>query len=291
METRWLHTTSENLPKLRDESKGVCVIPMGCIEKHGLHLPLGTDIIHASELAYAASQLETFTVFADYTFGSVPANYPKAPFGTIAIDDRLNWDYLEALCEQIARWGYNKIVVYNGHGGNNAFLTAFSRCLNMKKRNFAFFVNNLKLLLPHYMAEHLLEKGTGSIPELTKEDEDLILGWHNDKIEYGHGCVGETAYIMANNPQDVKMERLGIESGLHQHKTGHLKKAGMAFGFSWDIDYPNNLSGHDPVGMNQRIANAAFRMNAQLFAEQVKVLKDDETTLNWMREKQEGWNS
>ena len=50
METRWLYVTSEELEKLRDEVKGVCVIPMGAIEKHGLHLPLGTDIIQASFL-------------------------------------------------------------------------------------------------------------------------------------------------------------------------------------------------------------------------------------------------
>ena len=290
METRWLHTTSEDLPKLRDASKGVCVIPMGCVEKHGLHLPLGTDAIEASELAYAASQLETFTVFGDFIYGSVPTNYPQAPFGTIAIDDRLNWDYLEALCEQIARWGYSKIVVLNGHGGNNFFLNAFSRNLGMKKRNFVFYIYNIKLVLPHYMAEYLMENGSGSVPGLTKEDEAQIIRWHEDNIEYGHGGVCETAYVMANNPQLVKMDRLGVESGLSLHKTDHLKKARMNFGFAWDINYPNNLSGHDPVGMNQRIAKAAFQMNARLMAESVKVVKEDDLPLNWLMEKQEGWN-
>ena len=43
METRWLYTTSENFPALVEASKEVCVVPLGCVEKHGLHLPLGTD--------------------------------------------------------------------------------------------------------------------------------------------------------------------------------------------------------------------------------------------------------
>lgn len=51
METRWAYTTSENFTSLIDESKGVCVIPMGCLEKHGTHLPVGTDIIQASRMA------------------------------------------------------------------------------------------------------------------------------------------------------------------------------------------------------------------------------------------------
>ena len=43
METRWLYTTSENFPALVEASAKTCVIPMGCVEKHGLHLPLGTE--------------------------------------------------------------------------------------------------------------------------------------------------------------------------------------------------------------------------------------------------------
>ena len=63
METRWLYKTSSNFAALREESKNVCVIPMGCVEKHGLHLPLGTDILHASHIAYLASQVEPVCIF------------------------------------------------------------------------------------------------------------------------------------------------------------------------------------------------------------------------------------
>ena len=50
METRWLYNTSETLPNLCEAADKTCVIPMGCVEKHGLHLPLGQDIIQASQL-------------------------------------------------------------------------------------------------------------------------------------------------------------------------------------------------------------------------------------------------
>ena len=45
METRWLYTNSYDFPALREASAYTCLIPMGCVEKHGLHLPLGTDIL------------------------------------------------------------------------------------------------------------------------------------------------------------------------------------------------------------------------------------------------------
>ena len=68
METRWLYRTSGDFAELRDAAGGVCVIPMGCIEKHGTHLPLGTDILKGSEVTYRASQIEPVCVFADFTF-------------------------------------------------------------------------------------------------------------------------------------------------------------------------------------------------------------------------------
>ena len=138
METRWLYTTSPDLKALREESKGLCVIPMGCVEKHGLHDPLGTDIIRASHVAYEASKLETATVFADFTFGDMPMGSPTVPDGTITIDPELQITLLEALCEQIARWGYTKILVLNGHGGNKPLLDVFARRMANKKRNFVF---------------------------------------------------------------------------------------------------------------------------------------------------------
>ena len=144
METRWLYTTSENFHALREASNDTCIIPMGCVEKHGLHLPLGTDIIAASSLAYAASQIETVCVFPDFIFGDVPENSPNAPAGSVTLKLETEMLLLEELCEQIARHGYKKILVLNGHGGNSHWLAAFSRKLANKKRSFVFDARGLE---------------------------------------------------------------------------------------------------------------------------------------------------
>ena len=97
METRWLYVTSEELEQLRDQVGGVCVIPMGAIEKHGLHLPLGTDIIQASYFAYAASQIEPVCVFADFPFGDLSCGRPSSPCGTISLPMETEMLLLEQL--------------------------------------------------------------------------------------------------------------------------------------------------------------------------------------------------
>ena len=85
METRWLYTTSENFTALREASADTCVIPMGCIEKHGLHLPLGTDTIQASHIVWEASKIEPVCVFPDFIFGDLSENTPHTPAGTISL--------------------------------------------------------------------------------------------------------------------------------------------------------------------------------------------------------------
>jgi len=50
--------TSPKFVKAVDLAGGVCVIPLGIIEKHGPHLPLGTDLYEAREVAFHAAEKE-----------------------------------------------------------------------------------------------------------------------------------------------------------------------------------------------------------------------------------------
>ena len=289
METRWLHTTSESFPALVEASAKTCVIPMGCVEKHGLHLPLGTDIIHSSHIAYEASKLETVCIFPDFVFGDVPGG-PAMPAGSISVPVEMEIALLEQLCDQIARNGFEKIIIYNGHGGNKPWLSTFLRNLMNKKRDYVCMVADIKLQAPHKMAEYLEANGTGSIPELSPEDERLLLDYHEMGMKIGHGGMGETSYLMAIAPDSVKMDRLGIVSGLSTGEADYLKDAGIQImNGGWDVNFPNALSGHDPIGCNERIGRAAVRMEAERLANAIKVVKEDKNLLRWHANFQKGW--
>ena len=179
METRWLYRTAEDFNELRKASNDTCLIPMGCVEKHGLHLPLGTDIIHSSHIAHVASQMETVCVFPDFTFGDVPEAFPNTmPAGSITLPVETEMLLLEQLCEQIARHGYRKILIYNGHGGNQVWLQTFMRKMDSIRTDFIISYVMMDLPVPHKMAQFIEANGSGSIPELTKEDEELIIKYH-----------------------------------------------------------------------------------------------------------------
>ena len=288
METRWLYTTSECFPDLVKASAKTCIIPMGCVEKHGLHLPLGTDNIHSTHIAFEASKLETVCVFPTFFFGDVPGG-PAMPAGSISMPVKLEMELLEHLCDQIGRNGFEKIIILNGHGGNNPWLNTFLRDVMNRKKDYVVCYVMLKLQTPHKMAEYLEAHGAGSIPELTPEDEKLLADYHEMGMQIGHGGMGETSYLMAICPECVKMDRLGIESGLSTHEADYLNEAGITImNGGWDINYANAYHGHDPIGCNERIGKAAVRMEAERVAHAIKVVKEDQNLLRWHAQFQKG---
>ena len=296
LETRWLYTTSENFPALVEASKGVCVIPMGCVEKHGLHLPLGADILQASHIVQMAAELEPVCVFPDFTFGDVSCNAPVKPSGwmpagSITLSVETEMLLLEELCEQISRNGFKKILICNGHGGNIPWLNTFLRKLTNRKHDFVCAVYGCRSSQStKRLCEHLQEHGRGSVPYLTTADEDYLLEFHATPKITGHACIGESAVTMGVYPETVHLDRLGIESGLPTHVTDYLKDAGIQIAdYGWTQQYPNNYSGHDPLGLTETIGKAALWIQARYMAQAFKVFKEDENVLKWHQEMQKGW--
>ena len=285
METRWLHTTSENFTALREESKDTCIIPMGCVEKHGLHLPLGTDILQAEEIAWKASQLESVCVFPGFTFGDIGENTPSLPAGCISIPLETQMLLLEQLCEQIARNGFKKIMIYNGHGGNVPWISAYLRKLESKPHNYVLVNVNIKCAVMERIAKTLLQKGSGVFEALTAEDEKLILECYEKKLRDGHAGYSETAYMMGNYPESVKMDRLGIVSGENLNLTGIYKGAGIQIRDNgWERNFPNWIDSDDPIGCNERIGQVALQIEAERLANAVKIIKEDKNLIKWHNE-------
>src|ERR1700727_306024 len=54
-----------------EQSKGTCLLPFGFLEKHGPHLPLGTDLLNVRYAALHAADAEYAVVFPEYSFGHI----------------------------------------------------------------------------------------------------------------------------------------------------------------------------------------------------------------------------
>ena len=106
-------------------AQGACLLPFGILEKHGLHLPLGNDLLNVRYAALNAAQQEYAVVFPEYYFGQIFE--AKHQPGTVAYSRRLQLDLLQETTDEMARNGCKKIIIVNGHGGNNSLLPFFAQ--------------------------------------------------------------------------------------------------------------------------------------------------------------------
>jgi creatinine amidohydrolase len=103
------------------DDRPVVIVPVGSVEQHGPHCPMDVDISIPYHLAIqAADRIDDFPVIVapPVTYGFT--HYNMGEVGTITL--RLE-TFIETLCD-VARsiWanGFHRIVLLNGHGGNQA---------------------------------------------------------------------------------------------------------------------------------------------------------------------------
>ena len=116
MRMHWEVLSGEAFAKAVDACEGICLLPLGVLEYHGPHLPLGTHIIRAHRMASKVAEVE-----AEILFPALPFTMnieSKIYRGRVAIRERLVFDLLENICVEIGLTGLHKIVTFSGHGGN-----------------------------------------------------------------------------------------------------------------------------------------------------------------------------
>ena len=58
LSVHWEELTAEDFVKGVQRSGGTCMLPFGILEKHGPHLPLGTDLLDVRYAALHAAEQE-----------------------------------------------------------------------------------------------------------------------------------------------------------------------------------------------------------------------------------------
>jgi creatinine amidohydrolase len=116
MLTPYIHLTQPDLPL----TGAVAVIPLASMETHGPHLPLGTDgLIAEGILAHAANRITARAVSLPTLWLGASAEH-CAHAGTLSTEPEQMIAAVVALGEGLARAGIDRVVLFNGHGGNIA---------------------------------------------------------------------------------------------------------------------------------------------------------------------------
>lgn len=226
MNCNWEKLTAGEFAQRVQQVEGVCIMPLGVIEKHGEHLPLGTDLLQACALAAAATAIEPAMIFPPYFLTQILE--AKHQPGTIAIDQRIMFDLLENVCGEISRNGLKKIILFNGHGGNCSFLSYFAASALERERDYVLYVLDIGAYWLNV---------TPQWKSLRESEVD------------GHAGEAETSLAMELHPELVKMAQLQ-DNGMPQGRLRHL--AGLGSPIWWYADFPNHYAGDARVATKEK---------------------------------------
>jgi len=96
------------------------IVPIGCFEAHGPHLPLGTDSMITEGFAVKIAQHLGAIIFPTISYSFAETTHKLA--GTLSINPDIIRNYVKNICSEIIRQGFKKVVLLSMHGGNDLFL-------------------------------------------------------------------------------------------------------------------------------------------------------------------------
>lgn len=162
----------------------IAILPVGAVEAHGPHLPLGTDNLLAERLSEKLAERVNGLVLPTLPYGQVWSlrHFP----GSIHVRNDTLIRFIVDIGESLAKQGFETLALVNGHLGNNTALKEAARHLyetSPEMRVFYFFYPGMNQAVEH-VRETASAHGT-----------------------YFHACEIETSYMLYLAPEHVNMDK------------------------------------------------------------------------------------
>lgn len=234
-----------NYRQLLDDRPTVAVLPWGATEAHNYHLPHGTDVIEATTLAERAAELA-------YAAGARPIVLPAIPFGndsqqldqvaTISIRTATATAILRDVAESLASQGIEKLLILNGHGGND--FKPLVRDLQPEV-GILMVVVNFWQMAPEAAREIFTDPGD-------------------------HAGDLETSFLLHTSPDWVRMEQAG-KGAMNPAKIPGIRRPGVWTPRPWSATHPDTGCG-DPSAATANKGRRYFDAVAEELAQLLKAL-------------------
>jgi creatinine amidohydrolase len=255
---RWDELTASDWPQALEKSAFTCILPIGILEKHGPHAPLGSDLIHVREWASRATRKEYAVVFPDFFYGQIYEARHQP--GAFALPSKLVWELLDATCAEIARNGFEKILILNGHGGNPQLLRFFVQSQLERRRDYVVYLYD-----------------PSAEPELNEKVAKIR---KSDPANDMHAGERETSTLLYLRPDLVKQERATDESGENQKR---LSLPNLYTAIWWYAGFPNHYAG-DGSKASRELGQLVTEHQVDSIVKALAAVKADTKTLELQNE-------
>jgi creatinine amidohydrolase len=250
---KWEELTAADFRAAITQAQGTCLLPFGILEKHGPQLPLGTDLLNVRYAALHAAETNYAIVFPEYYFGQIfEARHEP---GTIAYSSELQLKLLQETTDEMARNGCKKVIIVNGHGGNENLLPFFAQTQLEKPHDYVVYV----------------QWGHETPPGGPEKEDKLDM----------HAGETESSTMMISNPDLVHIDRAASESGADQKRVSLPED--VYTGIWWYARFPNHYSGDGSLATKEL---GEFEMRAWITAigAAIRAVKADDQSLKLQNE-------
>lgn len=261
LSTNWEDLTSADFVKGLARSGGVCMLPIGSVDKFGPAGPLGTNLYLVRLVAQEAAKQEYAVVFPAY-FASVTGSDSANP-GTISYSPKLRVELLQETIGEMARNGCKKILLVNGHTTNMPFLATFLEDFHQTPHDYVlYYVYGPEF--PVFAAQYA---------KLPKDIQPSAPGVD------GHGGEERIAALLAYYPELVHPERGHDEPVTIGHGTANERNTAPKHIASGFVDGVSSSYSGDPSGATAMRGKALVKYVVDRLVGVIKDVKADDKTL------------
>jgi creatinine amidohydrolase len=255
LSVHWEELTGPDFRDAITRAQSTCLLPFGIMEKHGPHLPIGNDLLNVRYASLHAAEQEFAVVFPEYYFGQIFE--AKHEPGTVAYSRGLQLQLLQETTDEMARNGCKKIIIVNGHGGNNSLLPYFAQTQLEMPHDYVVYVQGLA------------RSGPGEPAHKSDRATDM------------HAGESETSMSMIARPDLVHLDRAKQESGADQARD--KLPDGLYTGIWWYARFPNHYAGEGAVA-SRELGEFEMKTEIDAIVKSIRAVKADQESLRLQNE-------
>jgi creatinine amidohydrolase len=189
------------------------ILPVGATEQHGLHLPLATDYICATELALAVAPATNMLVAPAVTYGSRSRPLTgggQAFAGTTSVRAVTLMSLITDVLKEFLRHGFRRLVLLNWHYENSNFVyeAAFEAMEHNDAAKILIFEHGLNELKPETIQTVFEEDFPGlAVEHAAAYETSVMLHLHPELVHFERAVDDRSArrtwYDIIPPPADI----------------------------------------------------------------------------------------
>ena len=164
-----------------DRERTLMMLPLGAVEQHGRHMPVGTDSAIAHALCVAVAERGAARVVLPPPWYGLSQHHMQFP-GSVTLRAETMMAMVGDVVDSLIAHGFRRILLVNGHGGNGGVLDVLSSTLGHRHYRAARIVGLTYFQLAADEIDAIRDSGPGGTGHAGEFETSVMLHLHPDQV-------------------------------------------------------------------------------------------------------------